>query len=76
MYYAAMLMLSSVDTRPVDVITAAEKIEFARLICRSIEYYIRAVPSNMVNRMAFPLPVAYDSLPRRALERKYIEAGF
>jgi hypothetical protein len=76
MYYAAMLMLSSVDTRPVDAITATEKLEFARLICRSMEYYIRAVPGNMVNRMAFPLRVAYDSLPERALERKYIEEVF
>ncbi|KIM97187.1 hypothetical protein OIDMADRAFT_168934 [Oidiodendron maius Zn] len=76
MYYAAMLMLSSVDTRPVGAITAAERLEFAHLICRSMEYYIRTVPGNMINRMAFPLRVAYDSLPERSLERRYIEEVF
>lgn len=76
MYYAAMVMLSSVDTRPVGAITAAERLEFAHLICRSMEYYIRTVPGNMINRMAFPLRVAYDSLPERSLERRYIEEVF
>jgi hypothetical protein len=63
MYYASMLILSTVDTRPADAITSTEKLELARLICRSMEYYIRAVPGNMINRMAFPLRVAYGSLP-------------
>jgi hypothetical protein len=76
MYHAAMLLLSSVDTRPVGAITSTEQLEFARLICRSMEYYIRAVPGNMINRMAFPLRVAYDSLPERSLERKYIKEVF
>jgi hypothetical protein len=76
MYYASMLILSTVDTRPADAITSTEKLELARLICRSMEYYIRAVPGNMINRMAFPLRVAYDSLPQRSLERKYIEGVF
>lgn len=76
MYYAAMLMLSSVDMRPIGAITAAEKLQFAHLICRSMEYYIRAVPGNMVNRMVFPLRVAYDALYGRGFERKFIEEVF
>jgi hypothetical protein len=76
MYYAAMLMLSSTDTRPVGAIPATERLQCAHLICRSMEYYIRAVPGNMINRMAFPLRVAYDALAGRAFERKYIEEVF
>ena len=75
-YYAAMLILASVDVRPVGKISESGKLEFAHLICRSIEYYIRAVPGNMINRLAFPLRVAYDSLPGQSLERGFIEAVF
>lgn len=76
MYYASMLLLATVDTRPEIAITSAEKLEMARSICRSMEYYIRAVPGNMINRMAFPLRVAYDSLPPTSLEKKFIEGVF
>jgi hypothetical protein len=76
MYYATMLLLSSIDTRQVDRIPRSESLEFARLICRSMEYYIRAVPGNMINRMAFPLRIAYDLLPRESLEKRFVEEVF
>jgi hypothetical protein len=76
MYYAAMLQLISVDRRPPGVNIEPERLEFAHLICRSIEYYIRNVPGNMINRMAFPLRVAYDSLPQGSLQRQFVERIF
>jgi hypothetical protein len=76
MYYAAMSILKSVDTQFLGTPPGPERLEFARLICRSMEYYIRAVPGNMINRMAFPLRVAYDSLPERSIERRFVEEVF
>jgi hypothetical protein len=77
MYYAAMLLLSSVHTGPVDVVPGTERLEFAHLICRSLEYYIQAVPSaGLMNCIAFPLAVAYDSLPEMCLERRFVEEVF
>jgi hypothetical protein len=76
-YYAAMLLLCSVDSRRVDRIPDAERLGFAHSICRSLEYYIRTVPGNMINRLAFPIRVAYDSLPEDShLERRFIGEVF
>jgi hypothetical protein len=73
MYYAALLLLTSVDMRPAGIrISPLEGLDCARSICRSMEYYIGAVPGNMVNRMAFPLRVAYDALPERGGERAFV----
>jgi hypothetical protein len=76
LYYAAMLILSSVDTRPNHRISDSSKLGFAHGICRSLEYYIRTVPGNMINRLAFPIRVAYDALPGSSLERRFIEGVF
>ena len=76
MYYAAMILLSSVDTRPVNAIQRHEQFEFACRVCRSMEYYIRTVPGNMINRMAFPLRVTYDILPEGGIERRYVGEVF
>lgn len=78
MYYASMLLLISVDTRPPPdgLRSGTLRTELAHLVCRSMEYFIRAVPGNMINRMAFPLRVTYDSLPEGCEERRFIEEVF
>ncbi|KAH7357297.1 hypothetical protein BKA65DRAFT_496644 [Rhexocercosporidium sp. MPI-PUGE-AT-0058] len=76
MYYAARILLASADTRPPHDGQCREQIEFARLICRSMRYYIQTVPGNMINRMAFPLRVAFDTFSEGDLERRYIGAVF
>lgn len=76
-YYAAMLLLCSADTRQLNRIPDAERVAFAHSICRSLEYYIRNVPGNMINRLAFPIRVAYDSLPEESLlEKRFIQEVF
>jgi hypothetical protein len=76
MYYTGLILLGSVDARPSNAITQSEQVDFACLICRSMEYYIRNVPGNMINRMAFPLRVAYDALPERGVERRFVAETF
>ena len=76
MYYAARILLSSVDTRPSPDDQRQEQVELARLICRSMKYYIQSVPGNMINRMAFPLRVAFDTFSEGDMERRYIGAVF
>ncbi|KAG4417473.1 hypothetical protein IFR04_009356 [Cadophora malorum] len=76
MYYAARILLSSTDTRPSPDDQHQEQVEFARLICRSMKYYIQTVPGNMINRMAFPLRVAFDTFSEGDMERRYSGAVF
>ncbi|PGG97618.1 hypothetical protein GX51_07250 [Blastomyces parvus] len=71
-YYASHLILSAADTRASAALQPTEQYEFACNICRSMEYFIRKIPGNLVNRMAFPLRVAFDVMPESSLERKYI----
>jgi len=76
MYGAAMILLATVDTRPTGAITPSEKYDFACQICRTMEYYIRNVPGNHINRMAFPLRVAFDALPEASVERRFVGEVF
>jgi hypothetical protein len=76
MYYTGLVLLGSVDTRPINAISQSKQVDFACLICRSMEYYIRNVPGNMINRMAFPLRVAYDALPEGGVERRFVAETF
>ncbi|PGH29684.1 hypothetical protein GX50_07569 [[Emmonsia] crescens] len=71
-YYASHLILSAADTRPLASLQPRQQYEFACNICRSMEYFIRKVPGNLVNRMAFPLRVAFDAMPDSSVEREYI----
>ncbi|KLJ05325.1 hypothetical protein EMPG_11197 [Blastomyces silverae] len=71
-YYASHLILSAADTRPSVSLQPREQYEFACNICRSMEYFICKIPGNLVNRMAFPLRVAFDVMPESSLERRYI----
>ncbi|OAX82058.1 hypothetical protein ACJ72_03600 [Emergomyces africanus] len=73
-YYASHLILSAADTRPrpSTSLQPKQQYEFACNICRSMEYFIRKIPGNLVNRMAFPLRVAFDVMPESSVEREYI----
>ncbi|PGH00861.1 hypothetical protein AJ80_09113 [Polytolypa hystricis UAMH7299] len=75
-YYSARLILATVDTRPTDAVQPQEQFEFACNICRSIEYFVRNSPGSVVNRLAFPLRVAYDALPEGNIERDYVATIF
>ncbi|PGH10723.1 hypothetical protein AJ79_05314 [Helicocarpus griseus UAMH5409] len=72
MYYASRLVLSGSDTRPTDALQPPQQYELACNICRSMEYFIRHIPGKLVNRVAFPLRVAFDVLPELGVEREYV----
>lgn len=72
LFYTTRLILSTVDTRPVDRVTPAQQYELACGICRSLEWYIRTAPGNMINRLAFPVRVAWEAFPDGGPERQFI----
>ncbi|KAL4804709.1 hypothetical protein BDV18DRAFT_161802 [Aspergillus unguis] len=72
-YYATRLILSTADTRPTGV-TPLDQYQLACGICRSLEWYILTSPGNMINRLAFPVRVAWEALPDRGPERKFLYA--
>ncbi|KAL2867644.1 Zn(II)2Cys6 transcription factor [Aspergillus lucknowensis] len=72
LYYASRLILSSVDTRPTDRVTRPEQYQLACGICRSLEWYILKSPGNMINRLAFPVRVAWEVFPNGGPERKFL----
>jgi hypothetical protein len=74
-YYAARLLIASVNTHPTQKITPREQYTFACNICRTMDYYLRNCPGLLVNRMAFVLRVAYDCFPE-GIERKYLREIF
>jgi hypothetical protein len=76
LYYATLLTMSRIDTRPECGIQPFEQHRLACLICRSIRYFIQAVPGNLILRMMFPLRTACDSLPEGSLEQKWVQAMF
>ncbi|OJD11563.1 hypothetical protein AJ78_07686 [Emergomyces pasteurianus Ep9510] len=71
-YYASHLILSAADMRPSSALQPNQQYEFACNICRTMEYFIRTIPGTLVNRMAFPLRVAFDVMPESSVEREYI----
>ncbi|ODH30044.1 hypothetical protein ACO22_03644 [Paracoccidioides brasiliensis] len=71
-YYASHLILSASDTRSTPSLQPSQQYEFACNICRSMEYFIRKSPGKLINRMAFPLRVAFDVLPESGVEREYV----
>ncbi len=76
MYYTAMILLAAVDTRPTGANIRSERYNFACQICRTMEYYIRNVPGNHINRMAFPMRIAFDAFPEASLERRFVGEVF
>ena len=76
-YYAALMIVFSVDTPPWEDATIHNIYHLACLICRSMDYYIRTtVPVCLTARVGFPFRVAYDGLPEGSTERKYVERVF
>lgn len=75
LYYTALLILSAADTRPSGAITPQDQYIFACNICRSLEYYMRSA-GYLINRLAFPVRVAYDALPEGNVEREFVEEIF
>lgn len=72
-YYAMRLILSSIDTRPQgEAVGPLDQYELACGICRTLEWYILTAPGNMINRLAFPVRVAWEAFPDGGPERKYI----
>jgi hypothetical protein len=75
MYYASLLMLSGVDTKPGEV-RLDEQYSLACLICRSMEYCMKVLLGGHINRVLFPLRVAYDILPDGDIEREWVTEVF
>ncbi|KAL4864429.1 hypothetical protein BDV12DRAFT_176200 [Aspergillus spectabilis] len=71
-YFTTRLILSSVDTRPTDRVGPLEQYQLACGICRSLEWYILTSPGNMINRLAFPVRVAWEAFPDGGPERKFL----
>lgn len=72
-YFATRLVLSSVDSRPPgEAIGPLEQYALACGICRSLEWYILTAPGNMINRLAFPVRVAWEVFPDGGPERRYM----
>jgi hypothetical protein len=76
LYYAVLLVMSRIDTRPEYGIQPFEQHRLACLICRSIKYFIRTAPGNLILRIVFPLRTACDSLAEGSLEKKLGQAMF
>jgi hypothetical protein len=75
-YYAARLIISSIDDRPEGAVGIAEKYQLACGIARSLEDYLRRAPGNMINRLAFPTRVAYEAFPQDGVERQFMAEVF
>lgn len=73
LYYATRLILATVDTRPSGRVTGAERFALACGICRSLEWYIRTAPGNMINRLAFTVRIAWEVFEDGGPERHFIQ---
>lgn len=72
LYCANRLILSTIDGRPEGAVTMVEKYQLACDIGRSLECYIRRAPGNMINRLAFPVRVAWEAFPAGGVEREFM----
>ena len=73
LYYTSRLILSTVDTRPDDDrVGPAQQYALGCGICRTLEWYILTAPGNMINRLAFPVRVAWEVFPDGGPERRFI----
>ncbi|KAF5858626.1 hypothetical protein ETB97_003934 [Aspergillus alliaceus] len=72
LYYTSRLVLSSVDTRPDDRVGPMQQYALGCGICRTLEWYILTAPGNMINRLAFPVRVAWEVFPDGGPERQFI----
>ncbi|GKZ24748.1 hypothetical protein AbraIFM66951_011834 [Aspergillus brasiliensis] len=72
LYYSTRLILSSADTRPTDRVGPLEQYALGCGICRSLQWYILNAPGNMINRLAFPVRVAWEVFPDGGPERQFM----
>ncbi|KAE8166021.1 hypothetical protein BDV40DRAFT_256637 [Aspergillus tamarii] len=73
LYYTSRLMLSTADSRPDDErVGPAQQYALGCGICRTLEWYILTAPGNMINRLAFPVRVAWEVFPDGGPERRFI----
>ncbi|PYI04418.1 hypothetical protein BO78DRAFT_449796 [Aspergillus sclerotiicarbonarius CBS 121057] len=72
LYYSTRLILSSVDTRPTDRVGPLEQYALGCGICRTLEWYLLNARGNMINRLAFPVRVAWEVFPDGGPERKFM----
>ncbi|KAF9883557.1 hypothetical protein FE257_003196 [Aspergillus nanangensis] len=71
-YYVTSLVLSTADTRPNGRVGPAQQYALACDICRSLEWYVLNPPGNMINRLAFPVRVAWEVFPADGPEREFV----
>ncbi|PYI15361.1 hypothetical protein BO99DRAFT_342762 [Aspergillus violaceofuscus CBS 115571] len=72
LYYSTRLILSTADCRPTDRVGPAEQYALGCGICRTLEWYILTAPGNMINRLAFPVRVAWEVFPDGGPERLFM----
>ena len=72
LYYSTRLILSSVDTRPTERVGPLEQYSLGCGICRTLEWYLLNARGNMINRLAFPVRVAWEVFPDGGPERKFM----
>ncbi|GES58262.1 C6 finger-domain-containing protein [Aspergillus terreus] len=72
LYFTTRLILSSVDTRPEGRVGPPEQYALGCGICRTLEWYILTAPGNMINRLAFPVRVAWEVFPDGGPERQFL----
>lgn len=76
LYYAVLLVMSRIDTRPDCGMQPFEQHRLACLICRSIKYFIRTAPGSLILRIMFPLGTACNLLAEGSLEKELAQAMF
>jgi hypothetical protein len=76
LYYTALLVISSTGIRTEASIQFYELYDFARLICRSVKYYMQTFPGNEIIQILFPLRTAFDFFPEGSLEKEWIRKVF
>lgn len=75
-YASTLLVLTTADSRPAGAISRPEKYELACDITRSLEWYVRHAPGNMINRLAFPVRIAWIAFPAGGPEREFLRDIF
>ncbi|CRG82717.1 hypothetical protein PISL3812_00061 [Talaromyces islandicus] len=77
LYRALRLVVSgSSDDGLVTVLRPSERYRIAVDICRSMSYYLHAVPGFLVSRIMFVLRVAFDTFTDGMIEKTFVQELF
>ena len=77
LYRALRLVIAGGDSDGVFmVLRPSERYQLAVDICRSIPYYLQAVPGFLVSRVMFVLRVSFDTFSEGTIEREFISQLF